>query len=176
MAGPAVLSGRNGPIPASIMFVAEAPGRFGATRTGVPLCGDQSGRNFERLLGIASLHREDVFVTNAVLCNPLDTRGRNAAPSRTELLNCVHYLERTIELVDPAVVVSLGAIALQALNLLSTHSATLREDVGRPIRWADRLLVPLYHPSPRAQIHRPFARQAEDFVRLQEIVQAKTLC
>ncbi len=170
MAGPAVLSERNGPLHAQIMFVAEAPGRLGAARTGVPLSGDQSGRNFERLLAAAGLAREDVFVTNAVLCNPLDSRGRNAAPSRAELRRCVAYLERTIDLVNPVVVVTLGAIALEALNQISPHSATLRHDVGHELRWASRVLVPMYHPSPRAQIHRPFATQVEDFTHLQEIL------
>ncbi len=175
MGSPAVLSERNGPVDARVMFVAEAPGRLGAGRTGIPLSGDQSGRNFERLLGAARLSREDVFVTNAVLCNPLDEAGRNASPTRAELRRCVGYLERTIRLIEPVVVVTLGAVALEALNQISPHSATLRYDVGVETAWAGRLLVPMYHPSPRAQIHRSFANQAEDFARLGDVVRAVTV-
>lgn len=47
---PAVLSSRNGSLTAQVVFVAEAPGRFGAGRTGIPFSGDQSGKNFEVLL------------------------------------------------------------------------------------------------------------------------------
>src|SRR5688572_16878629 len=47
----------NGPLDARVLFVAEAPGRLGADRTGVPLSGDQTGRNFEALLGGAGIAR-----------------------------------------------------------------------------------------------------------------------
>src|SRR5215211_5220556 len=72
-----VLSAQNGPLDARVLFVAEAPGRLGGDRTGVPLSADQSGRNFGEFLSSAGLDRADVFVTNAVLCNPRDARGLN---------------------------------------------------------------------------------------------------
>jgi len=49
---PAILSSANGNLTAKIVFVAEAPGRFGAGRTGIPFHGDKSGDNFETLLNI----------------------------------------------------------------------------------------------------------------------------
>src|SRR3954447_6489609 len=65
-----LLGPANGLLTARVYFVAEAPGRLGGDRTAIPLCGDQSGRNFERLLVEAGLERSEIFVTNAVLCNP----------------------------------------------------------------------------------------------------------
>ena len=65
-----VLSKKNGNINSKVMFIAEAPGRHGADRTGVPLDGDKTGDNFEELLKHIGWKREDVFITNAVLCNP----------------------------------------------------------------------------------------------------------
>ena len=62
--------------------------------------------------------------------------------------------------------VTLGAVALRALSLIEPHAATLAANVGDVIPWRGRWLVPLYHPGPRAQLHRPFARQVEDFRRL----------
>ena len=56
-----VLTERNGNASARLLLVAEAPGARGAERTGVPFCGDASGRNFERLLKRAGLGRQDVF-------------------------------------------------------------------------------------------------------------------
>src|SRR5919202_821569 len=76
-----VLGPGNGSPRARILLVGEAPGRLGAERTGVPFTGDASGRRLDALLAAAGWRRADVFVTNAVLCNPRDTRGCNRPPS-----------------------------------------------------------------------------------------------
>ena len=81
-----VLSWANGSPGAEVMFVGEAPGRLGADRTAVPFHGDVAGDNFERLLALSGLARRDVFITNAVLCNPRDENGNNAPPSRRVLM------------------------------------------------------------------------------------------
>jgi DNA polymerase len=138
----------------------------------VPLSHDASGQRFTRLLAVAGLSRDDVFITNAVLCNPRSARGTNRPPSRAELANCVGWLVRQLALIDPAVVVTLGAVALAALERIEPHGATLRADVGRPIPWYGRLLVPLYHPSPRAGLARPYAQQDEDFRALGRLVRS----
>jgi uracil-DNA glycosylase family 4 len=152
-----------------VLFVAEAPGRLGADRTGIPLYGDQSGRNFDELLEVAGLHRGDVFVTNAVLCNPRDDRGRNATPTMIEIRNCLPFLRRTIELVDPELVIALGVVALRALAFVAPHAVTLREAVAQPVAWNNRLLVAMYHSSPRAELHRSRSQQREDFRRLRPL-------
>jgi uracil-DNA glycosylase family 4 len=157
-----LLSAANGALDARVCFVAEAPGRLGGDRTAIPLCGDQSGRNFERLLVEASLDRASIFVTNAVLCNPR-AGNRNAPPSSREIQNCARFLTATVRLVQPEVVVALGAVALRALDQIEPHGLMLAKDVGRAISWHERWLVPLYHPGPRAQLWRSFAQQVEDF-------------
>jgi uracil-DNA glycosylase family 4 len=161
-----VLGAANGPLDARALFVAEAPGRLGSDRTGLPLTSDQTGRNFARLLAGAGLRRDEVFVTNAVLCNPRCPRGLNRPPSASELANCRRHLAETLRIVAAPIVVSLGAVALAALAEIEPHRLTLRAHVGQPTPWRGRTLVPLYHPGPRAQIHRPFALQAADFRRL----------
>ena len=113
----AVLSSKNGNLNAKIVFVAEAPGRFGAGRTGIPFYGDKSGDNFEILLAHIGLKRADVFVTNAVLCNPLKN-GNNRRPKTSEIKNCSPFLKKTLDLIRPQVVVTLGSVGLKALNLL----------------------------------------------------------
>jgi len=164
-----VLSRQNGRVPSPIMFVAEAPGRLGSERTGIPMSGDQTGRNFDQLLAAAGLTRDDVFVTNAVLCNPRNVESRNAKPTRDEIHRCSGFLATTLTIVEPAFIVTLGAVSLEALKLIAPHDLSLSRDVGQPIRWHDRWLVPLYHPSPRAQLHRPFDQQLADFRRLGQI-------
>jgi DNA polymerase len=165
-----VLGPANGPLQAPVMFVAEAPGRFGAERTGVPLSGDQAGRAFEHLLACAGWTRQEVFVTNAVLCNPLDQQGRNRCPSARELDNCRRHLRAQIELVAPRLLVALGATALHTLDRIEPHGLRLSRDVGRAVPWHGRYLVALYHPGPRALVHRHLAQQEADFRALRRLV------
>lgn len=147
-----VLSAANGPLISRLLFIAEAPGRLGGDKGGIPLTGDASGRNFTRYLTAAGLRREDVFVTNAALCNPRTPRGTNAPPSAAELRNCAPFLARTLAVVQPAVVVTLGTKALAALHLLAPHSYTLREHAAKPQLWNRFVLFPLYHPSPQVVV------------------------
>jgi DNA polymerase len=160
-----VLGPANGPADAEVMFIGEAPGRLGAARTGVPFTSDQSGLRFQRLLKAAGFRREGVFLTNALLCNPLRD-GRNRPPRHREVANCSRWLKAQIDLVRPRLVVTLGGVALDALRLIEGHPYALRRDVGRAVRWYGRTLVPLYHPSPRTAGRRPFQEQLEDFRRL----------
>lgn len=165
-----VLSASNGTPAARVMFIAEAPGRFGGEVCGVPLTLDQSGRAFERLLAAAALRRDEIFVTNAVLCNPRDARGNNRTPHPKELENCSEHLAEQIALIAAPFIVTLGVTALRALDRIEPHGLVLRADVGRPCPWQGRALVPLYHPGPQAMIHRPFSRQVEDYVALGQLV------
>ena len=148
----AVFSELNGPVNARVMFIGEAPGRKGADRTRVPFSGDQSGKNFERFLASIDLKRSEIFITSAALCNPRADSGANRRPKASEIRNCSMFLQRTIELVEPAVIVTLGTVALDALKLLHYHEFTLKNDAGRIRRWNGRVLVPLYHPSPQVLI------------------------
>ena len=164
-----VLAAANGPLDARVMFIGEAPGRLGAARTGVPFTSDQSGLRFQRLLAEAGLHREEVFLTNALLCNPL-RNGANRPPRRRELAACARWLDTQIRLVDPPLVVTLGTAALEALRIIEHHPFALSRDAGRALRWRGRTLVPLYHPSPRTAGRRPFSKQLEDFGSLRELM------
>ncbi len=134
------------------MFIGEAPGRKGADRTRIPFSGDQSGKNFEGFLASIGLKRSQIFITSAALCNPRAASGANRRPTAQEMRNCSDFLRRTIELVDPAVIVTLGGVALEALKLLHYHEFNLKDDVAKIRRWKERLLVPLYHPSPQVLI------------------------
>lgn len=169
-----VLSEANGNLNAKVLFVAEAPGRLGADRTGIPLYGDQTGKNFEMLLGNIGWKREQVFITNAVLCNPRKQDGNNGTPTAEEIANCSAYLGMLIFLVRPDVVVSLGATALKALELISPHGLGLRERVARLTGWFGMQLFPLYHPGPRATVRRSLVKQRADFIRLSKLVHPET--
>lgn len=161
-----VLSRANGPIPCDILLIGEAPGRFGAGLSGVPFSGDAAGRRLERLLMFAALSRESVFITNAALCLPLDSTGRNRPPTRLEVANCSRWLRETIETVGPRLVVAMGNTALGATRLLQAHSLTLKDSHAAPGAWFGRELAAVYHPGWRAERQRPWDFQTEDWRRL----------
>jgi uracil-DNA glycosylase family 4 len=154
----------NGPLGARVMFIGEAPGRKGADRTRIPFSGDQSGQNLDRYLASIPLQREQIFITSAALCNPRTAAGTNRKPTLTEIGNCSDFLKRTIALVNPPVIVTLGSVALEALKRIHYHDLVLREAIGMIHCWNGRLLVPLYHPSPQVLAsHRREQQQLADY-------------
>ncbi len=160
----AVLSELNGPLTARIMFIGEAPGRKGADQTRAPFSGDQSGKNFDRFLASIGLRRQDIFITSAALCNPRSESGANRKPSKTELKNCSEFLRRTFALVDPAIVITLGSVALEGIRAIQPHSLILKESAAKIHEWNGRVLLPIYHPSPQVLAsHRREQEQLADY-------------
>lgn len=163
-----VLNYSAGNLKAELMFIGEAPGRLGADASEIPFHGDKSGNNFEALLEFAGINRKEVFITNSALCNPKDEKGNNTTPSKREIENCNKFLMEQIQLVNPKIVVTLGAMALEATKSLSTHNFSLKGNVRTTNQWFNRLLIPLYHPGQRAMIHRSFANQRSDYQFVKE--------
>lgn len=169
----AVLSELNGSVDARVMFVGEAPGRKGADRTRVPFSGDQSGKNFDRFLASIGLSREQIFITSAALCNPRTESGANRKPRPSELMNCSEFLQRTFNIIGPEVVVTLGSVALDAIKRISAHDLNLKAAAARIHHWNDRLLVPIYHPSPQVLAsHRREAQQLQDYQIVAQAIKA----
>jgi len=173
-----VLGPANGPQSARLIVVGTAPGRLGAERTGIPFSGDRSGAGLDALLVRAGLQRDQVFITNAVLCNPQDRRGRNATPSASELRRCRRHLAGTLALVDAPVVVTLGATALAAVAAVGGERLRFPDCLGAARRWSvqglpERLLVATYHCGPRVTAH-PARRAA--LLAQWDVVAAATRC
>jgi uracil-DNA glycosylase family 4 len=154
-----VLGAASGRLRPTAMLVGTAPGRHGAERTGIPFSGDRSGAALDELLQRAGLNRADVFITNAVLCNPQDAHGRNDEPSAVELRNCGRHLARTIEVVDPPLLVALGRTAYAALCRLQRGARPWHDALGSAQHWHGRLLAATYHPGPRVWMQ-PLRRAA----------------
>jgi len=170
----AVLTDLNGSIDARVLFIAEAPGRNGADRTRIPFHGDASGVNFEKLLASIRLTREQIFITNTVLCSPRSASGANDKPTRIEISNCSDFLRRQTDLIQPAIVATLGAVALDALKAIEPHKVTLKQSAGTILTWNERLLIPLYHPSPKAiAAARSLEEQMEDFKAIRKALRRK---
>lgn len=145
----AVLSELNGSLTPKVFFIGEAPGRAGADRTRRPFYGDKSGDNFQRLLDSIGLDRSEIFITSAVMCSPRSATDANRKPTTTEIKNCSSYLQRSIELIRPSLIATLGGVALEALSRISYHEFKLKTHAGNALNWNGTKLVPLYHPSPQ---------------------------
>jgi uracil-DNA glycosylase len=156
----------HGPAVPAILFVGEAPGRFGADRTGVPFSGDRSGAFLRELIAELGLDVErDVTITNIVKCNPRDDRGNNRPPTAAEVAACRSHLAEELRLLRPRVVVPLGAMACRALL-----NRPLREVRGIPVRRDGLLFLALYHPSYAASYSYPREKYREEFLQLRALL------
>ncbi len=98
-----------GPTDAALLFIGEAPGRH-EDEGGEPFVG-RSGDVLDAALRDNGLARADVRITNCVRCRPPDNRD----PTAEELSQCRGYLEREIDAVNPAAVVTLGKVPSEHL-------------------------------------------------------------
>jgi DNA polymerase len=95
---------------ARVMFIGEAPGAD-EDRQGLPFVG-VSGQLLDRMLGAVGLSRK----TNAYISNVLFWRPPgNRSPTPAEIAACLPFVERHIELIDPAVLVLVGGIAAKTM-------------------------------------------------------------
>jgi uracil-DNA glycosylase family 4 len=103
---------------ARLMLIGEAPGR-GEDLQGVPFVG-RAGQLLDRMLGAIGLGEDDVYITNIVYWRP----PGNRTPSEAEAEACRPFLTRQIELVQPDMIVLLGAAA--AKHMLGTAEGIMR--------------------------------------------------
>ena len=103
---------------AELLFIGEGPGQD-EDQQGEPFVG-RAGQLLNKMLAAIGLAREQVYIANIVKCRP----PRNRNPTSDEAAACRPYLERQIALIQPRLIVSLGAVS--ANNLLGN-----REAVGR---------------------------------------------
>jgi uracil-DNA glycosylase len=101
---------------APLALVGEQPGDV-EDRKGIPFVGP-AGRVLQDALDEAGVPREDVYVTNAVKHFRFTERGKrriHATPQVTHIKACLPWLEAELKLVDPVLIVCLGATAGRAL-------------------------------------------------------------
>ncbi len=129
---------------ADLMFIGEAPGAD-EDQQGEPFVG-RAGQLLTRILKAMNFAREDVYSANILKCRPDMPAGSfgNRPPTPTEMQTCRPYLVEQIDIIQPRVLVALGAVAVE--GLLGTR-ATMRELRGR---WHSYNSIPLmitYHPA-----------------------------
>ncbi len=129
---------------ADLMFIGEAPGAD-EDQQGEPFVG-RAGQLLTRILKAMNFTREDVYIANILKCRPDMPAGSfgNRPPTPTEMQTCRPYLVEQIDIIQPSVLVALGAVAVE--GLLGTRAA-MREMRGR---WHTYNSIPLmitYHPA-----------------------------
>jgi uracil-DNA glycosylase len=126
-----------------VVFVGEGPG-MNEDREGRPFVG-RAGGLLVRLLGSIGWQRDDVFITNVVKCRPPGNRD----PEADEIAACAPYLRRQLEVLDPAVVVTLGRFSMQAFipgaRIGQVHGTTHAVDPETGA--ANALAFAMYHPA-----------------------------
>lgn len=126
-----------------VVFVGEGPG-FNEDREGRPFVG-RAGGLLVRLLASVGWQREDVFITNVVKCRPPENRD----PEADEIAACAPFLRRQLEVLDPALVVTLGRFSMGTFMpgaRIGQAHGTMRP-VDPATGAADALVYAMYHPA-----------------------------
>jgi uracil-DNA glycosylase family 4 len=126
-----------------VVFVGEGPG-FNEDRQGRPFVG-RAGDLLVRLLGSIGWRRQDVYITNVVKCRPPENRD----PEPDEIAACFPYLRRQLEILDPALVVTLGRHSMgrfmPGARISQAHGTVRPTDPATGAR--DALVFAMYHPA-----------------------------
>ncbi len=123
---------------AALMLIGEAPGKQ-EDMEGRPFVG-AAGQLLDRILAAASICRSSVYITNTVKCRP----PANRMPSHQEISTCFPWLVRQVELIQPAIIVCLGALAAQ--TILGPQIRITR-DRGKIYERKGKIIIPTFHPA-----------------------------
>jgi DNA polymerase len=103
-----------------IMVIGEAPGNHEDLQ-GIPFCGD-SGKLLDSMFASINLTRENFYITNVIFWRP----PGNRRPSEEELAICRPFVERHIQLVNPKVLVLVGATSMSAILGITDSISSVR--------------------------------------------------
>lgn len=123
---------------ARLMFIGEGPGRD-EDMQGIPFVG-RAGQLLTKIIEAMKMRREDVYIANIVKSRP----PQNRAPAPDEVKECLPFLIRQVEIIQPRVIVCLGSIAAQ--NFLGTEEKISRLR-GHLQEWRGIPVMPTYHPA-----------------------------
>lgn len=156
---PRIASGEAGEVfgegnaDAGLMFVGEGPGAD-EDRLGRPFVG-RAGQLLDKEIAAMGLQRDDVYIANVVKTRP----PGNRVPTYEEAVVCKPFLEEQIQIVEPEVIVALGATA--AKYLLDDLNLAITKERGHWKNHNGVAVMPTFHP---AYLLRQVNRQAHALV------------
>ena len=148
--GCGLVSTRNKVVPgegnpnARIMFIGEAPGADEDAQ-GRPFVG-RAGQLLDNIIKACGLKRSDVFIANILKCRPPGNRD----PRAEEIISCLPYLQRQIEIIEPEIIVALGAHAARTLLNSTASIGQLRgrfHEYNAGLGKRSIKLMATYHPA-----------------------------
>ncbi len=149
---------------ATVMFVGEGPGATedSTGRAFVGRSGELLTKMIERVLLVP---RSEVYITNIVKCRP----PGNRVPTESEAFTCRPYLLKQIEMIQPRIIVTLGATAYRYLTNDENPISRVR---GNAIEAKGYTLIPTFHPS--YLLRNPSAKKEafEDMKRVKSLMEA----
>jgi len=123
---------------ADLMFIGEAPGAD-EDEQGEPFVG-RAGQLLNNMIKAMGLQRRDIYIANIIKCRP----PGNRTPERDECETCSPFLMRQIAVIQPKVIVALGAVAAKTLLAINAPMAELR---GHWYDFRGTKLAVTYHPA-----------------------------
>ena len=126
---------------AQVLFIGEAPGAS-EDKNGTPFCG-MSGRILTELLTSVGISREDVFITNTILCRPENNRN----PEKEEVANCRDRLDQLISIMKPKVIVTIGNFATERILGRKGITSLRGKLFTIQLNGVEVKVVPVIHPA-----------------------------
>jgi uracil-DNA glycosylase len=127
----------SGDSKAKVILIGEAPGA-NEDKLGIPFCG-MSGKILDELLVSNGLCRNNIFITNTILCRPPNNRN----PQKEEVENCRERLDKLIDIMKPEVIVTIGNFATNRI-IGKTGIKSIR---GKIFDYKGIKVIPIVHPA-----------------------------
>ncbi len=122
---------------ADLMFISEGPS-IAEDEQGIPLIGED-GQLLTGMINAMQFSRSDVYITHIIKCRT----PKNRKPEKPEVEACMEFLKQQIKLINPKVIITLGAVPLQ--YLLNQRSIT--QSRGQWMMYQGIKVMPIFHPS-----------------------------
>jgi DNA polymerase len=131
-----------------LMFIGEGPG-YDEDHKGEPFVG-RAGQLLTKIIEAIGRTRKNVYISNIVKCHPMvdglnpEKRGNDRSPNLEEVRICKEYLDKQIEIVNPKLIVTLGASSTKCLLNTDQAISSLR---GQVKKYRGIKVIPTYHPA-----------------------------
>jgi len=126
---------------AVVMFVGQGPG-IEEDHEGLPWIG-QAGQWLSELVEVMGLHSSRIFWTNIIKCFPGRRKGGDNEPPPYAVAECRKYLEKEIGLVQPEIIVAVGAFSMKWFGI----KGGIRQNGGRIFDTPYGRVIPILHPA-----------------------------
>ena len=124
---------------ANILIIGEGPGA-NEDKQGRPFVG-RGGKLLDEVLSKYGLTRDEgVFIANIVKCRP----PNNRVPKKEEVITCIPYLEKQIQMVSPKIILLLGLTAVKSFLGIEEQMKQIR---GKENEKDGRTVMATYHPA-----------------------------